>query len=55
MSKGFSDEEAEGRASKLDVGHVEIVWLDHRPEGSLGCKGDDDGAVGDATSAGANG
>ena len=38
MSKRSGDEEAEGRASELDARHIEIVWLDHRPEGLLGRK-----------------
>ena len=55
MSKGSSDEEAKGGASELNAGHVKIVWLDHQLEGLLRRKGDDDGAIGDATSAGTDG
>ena len=36
MSKGFGNAEAKCRASVLDAGHVEIVWLHHRPEGLRG-------------------
>jgi hypothetical protein len=54
MSKGSGDEEAEGRASKLDARHVKIVWLDHRPKGLLCHKGGDDSAAGDDASAGAD-
>jgi hypothetical protein len=55
MSKGSGNEEAKGGASELDAGHDEIVRLDHQLECLLGGKGDDDGAIGDAASAGAGG
>ncbi len=55
MSEGSGDAEAKGRASQLDLGHVEVVRVKNRPEGSLGRNGDDDGGMGDATSAGADG
>jgi hypothetical protein len=55
MSEGSGNAEADGKPSKLELGHVEIVWEDYRPEGLLGCKGDDDGGISDAASAGTNG
>jgi hypothetical protein len=55
MSEGSGNAEAEGRASKLDSGHAKVVRVENRPEWLLGCKGDDDGVVSDAASAGAGG
>ena len=52
MSMGSVDAEAEGRASKLDSGHEEFVWVDHHPKGLLGCKWYDDDVIGDTPSAG---
>ena len=39
MPKGSGDAEAKGRASKLDAGHVKIVWLDHRRKVCSDAKG----------------
>ncbi len=53
MSTVSGNVEAEGRALELDSGHEEIVRVDHRPKGSLGRKGADDGVVGDAAASAA--
>jgi hypothetical protein len=52
MSKGSGDAEVEGRASKLDSGYGEIVWVDHQLEGLFQCKGDYDLVADDATGVG---
>jgi hypothetical protein len=50
MSKGSGNAQPEGGTSELDSGLGEFFSVDHRPEVSLGCKGDDNGVVSDATS-----